>query len=47
MNILDVINTGGLLIDFDDEIRFSQDQAYNTYPVVFPTVNFIHTDQTE
>ena len=40
MTISDVIESGGLKVDFDSEILYSHDQAYNTYPVVFPTVNF-------
>ena len=27
-------------IDFDDEIQYGQDQIYDKYPIVFPTVTF-------
>ena len=29
-----------IYIDFDDEIQYGQDQIYDTYPLVFPTVTF-------
>lgn len=29
-----------IYIDFGDEIQYGQDQIYDTYPLVFPTVTF-------
>lgn len=36
-----------ILIDFDEEIEYGQDQAYLSYPTVFPTVNLMLQDTPE
>ena len=40
MNLFRLWASRAIKIDFESEISYGQDQAYISYPVVFPTVSF-------
>ena len=41
------ITAEAIRIDFDQDIEYGQDQAYVSYPTVFPTVTFMLEDTQE
>jgi hypothetical protein len=41
------ITADAIRFDFDQDIEYGQDQAYVSYPAVFPTVTFMLEDTQE
>lgn len=40
LTFIELLIRDNIIIDFDDEIGFGYDQAYDLYPCVFPVVTF-------
>jgi len=40
MSLFELWAEDAIKIDFESEITYGQEQAFVSYPVVFPTVNF-------